>query len=230
MMKQKPHLLFLSKITYFGAAQSIIFATLQSGLFALMAHGDDDDDFDHAIANKKIRTINTVTDSFLRGMGVQAAVVAGFKNAILEFLHQQKKGNRADYNEVVEDLLNISPTVGIKYSALDNVGNTYKWNRKEIHEKGFSLDNTKGIEAAAQTIQAITNWPTHRVVRKNENIQGALNEQNAAWQRFWMIGGWSGWDIGVEQVKKKKKSSGPIRYTPKRYTPAKYKPKTYSPR
>ena len=36
----------LSKISYFGAAQSIIFATLQTGAFALMVHGDDDDDFD----------------------------------------------------------------------------------------------------------------------------------------------------------------------------------------
>ena len=152
-----------------------------------MYHGTEDDDFDYAIANKKIRTINTVTDSFLRGMGVQAAVVAGFKNAVLEFLHQQKKGKRADYNEVVEDLLNISPTVGSKYSLLDNAGNTYLWNRKEIHEKGFSLDNTKGIEAAAQTVQAVLNWPTHRVNRKEENIQGALDEQNAAWQRWYMF-------------------------------------------
>jgi hypothetical protein len=195
----------LSRISYYGTVQSIIFATLQSGLFALMAHGEDDDDFDDAIASKKIRTINTVTDSFLRGMGVQGAVVAGFKNAVLEFMHQQGKGHRADYGEVVEDLLNISPTVGSKAVGLDAAGNTYKYNRKEIHEKGFSLDNTKGIEAAAQTVQAITNWPTHRVVRKTENIQGALNEQNAAWQRFWMFGGWSAWDVGVESQKKKKK-------------------------
>ena len=170
-----------------------------------MVHGDEDDDFDDAIANKKIRTANTVTDSFLRGMSVQGAVVAGFKNAVLEFLHQQGKGNSADYSEVAEDLLNISPTVGSKVSHLDAAGNTYKWNREEIHEKGFSLDNTKAIEAAAQTVQAITNWPTHRVVRKDQNIDGALNEQNAAWQRFWMIGGWSPWDIGVERSKKKKK-------------------------
>ena len=141
-------------------------------------------------------------------MGIQGAVVAGFKNAVLEFLHQQGRGNRADYSEVAEDLLNISPTVGMKVSALDAAGNTYKWNRKEIHEKGFSLDNTKGIEAAAQTIQAVTNWPTHRVVRKDENIQGALNEQNAAWQRFWMLGGWGGWDVGVERPKKKRKKKG----------------------
>jgi hypothetical protein len=202
----------LSKISYFGAAQSIIFATLQSGLFALMVHGEDDDDFFDTIGRQKIRTVNTVTDSFLRGMGVQGAVVAGFKNAVLEFLHQQGKGNRADYSEVAEDLLNISPTVGMKVSHLDAAGNTYKWNREEIHEKGFSLDNTKAIEATAQTVQAITNWPTHRGIRKNENIEGALNEQNAAWQRFWMAFGWSPWNVGVEQEKKKKKKKRKVKY------------------
>jgi hypothetical protein len=207
----------LSKITYFGAVQSIIFATLQSGLFALMVHGDDDDDFDDVIVKKKIRTINTVTDSFLRGMGVQGAVVAGFKNAILEFLYQQDKGKKADYTEVAEDLLNISPTIGSKYSGLDAAGNTYLWNQKEIHEKGFSLDNTKGIEAVGQTVQAILNWPTYRAVRKTENIQGALNEQNAAWQRFWMFGGWGSWDVGVERKKKKKKSIPGKRYKRKVY-------------
>ena len=150
-------------------------------------------------------------------MGVQAAVVAGFKNAVLEFLHQQKKGKRADYNEVVEDLLNISPTVGSKYSLLDAAGNTYLWDQKEIHEKGFSLDNTKGIEAVAQTVQAIANWPTYRAVRKTENVQGALDEQNAAWQRFWMFGGWGPWDIGVERKKKKKKSIPGKRYKRKVY-------------
>ena len=85
---------------------------------------------------------------------------------------------------------------------------------KEIKEKGFSLDNSHGIEAGAQVIEAITNIPISRALKKTENIQGALDEQNENWQRVMMGAGWSGWGLGVDMdhdeevlgpVKKKKK-------------------------
>ena len=79
----------------------------------------------------------------------------------------------------------------------------------EIHiviiKKGLSLDNTKGIEAAATVIEAVTNIPIARVIRKTENIQGALDEQNETWQRFLMGLGWSGWDVGASDYQKKGK-------------------------
>ena len=87
---------------------------------------------------------------------------------------------------------------------MDAAGNTYSYNKKEILEKGLSLDNTKGIEASASVIEAITNVPVHRYVRKTQNIQDALNEQNAAWQRLMMLLGWSAWDVGVAQEEKKR--------------------------
>ena len=193
----------MSKIAYYGAIQSAIFAGLQSGLFALMANSDDEE----MIAKKKIRTVNTMTDSFLRGMGIQGAVIAGVKNASLKFLEQNEKGFRADYDEVGEALLNISPTIGSKISKLDAAGNTYNYNRKEILEKGISLDNTKAIEASAQTVEAITNIPIHRVVRKTQNLQGAIDKQNETWQRLLMLLGWSAWDVGIIKEKKEKKKT-----------------------
>jgi len=197
----------MSKIAYYGAIQSLIFAGLQSGLFALMANGGDD----KIIAQKKIRTVNTMTDSFLRGMGVQGAIAAGVKNAVLKFLEQNEKGYNADYNEVGEALLNISPTIGSKFSKLDQTGNTFKYNKKEILKKGLSLDNTKGIEASAQTIEAIMNIPIHRVVRKTQNIQDALDKKNEDWQRLMMLLGWSKWDVGIIDKKKKKKKKKKIK-------------------
>ena len=190
----------LSKITYYGAVQSLIFAGLQSAAFALMANSDDDE----LIANKKVRTINTATDSFMRGMGIQGAVLASVKNAILMAIKQSEKGYRADYGEVAETLLNVSPTIGSKYTQMDGAGNTYKYNEKEIKEKGLSLDNTKAIEASAQVIQAITNIPVHRVVRKTQNVNAALDESNETWQRLLNGLGWSPWDVGIEQEKRRK--------------------------
>ena len=190
-----------SKIAYYGAVQSLIFAGLQSALFATMGFDPDSE----AIDEKKARTLNTVLDSFLRGMGWQTAVISGIKNAILEFKKQNEKGYGADYDEVVEDLLNISPTIGSKYSKLDEMGNTYKYNKKEILEKGLSLDNTPAIEMAAQGAEAVFNIPVHRMMKKADNIEGALNEQHETWERILMGLGWSKWDVGVSDYQKEKK-------------------------
>ena len=138
-------------------------------------------------------------------MGIPGVVLSGVKNAGFKFYEQNQKGFTADYSEVGEALLNMSPTIGSKFSKLDAAGNTYAYNKKDILEKGFSLDNTKAIEAGATTIEALTNIPIARVIRKTENIQGALNEQNEAWQRFMMGLGWSAWDVGAADYQKKKK-------------------------
>ena len=166
-----------------------------------MANSDDEDQ----IAQKKVRAYNTVADSFLRGMGIPGAVTAGLKNATFKFLEQNEKGFTADYSEVGEALLNISPTIGSNFSKLDAAGQTYAYNKKDILKKGLSLDNTKGVEAGATTIEALTNVPIARVIRKTENIQGALDDQNEAWQRFMMILGWSAWDVGATDYQEKEK-------------------------
>ena len=186
--------------------------------------GDDEP----LLAQKKVRAANTMLDSFLRGMGIQGAVLAGVKNAVIKFGEQNKKGFNADYSEVGEALLNISPTIGSKFSGMDGTGNTYKYNKKEILEKGFSLDNTKGMEAAAQAIQSITNAPLYNYFKKSNNIQAALDEQNAMWQRMHNLAGWSAWDVGVSdyQKDKKKKPSG---YKSKVFKPKVFKPKVHNP-
>jgi hypothetical protein len=117
----------------------------------------------------------------------------------------------------------MSPTIGSKFSKLDAAGNSFMYNKKEILEKGFSLDNTHGIAAAAQTIEALTNVPINRALRKNENIQGALDKRNESWQRGMMLLGWGGWGLGVkdhDEVEVK----GPVK-TYKRPT---YKRRTYT--
>ena len=193
----------MSQVAYYGVVQSAIFAGLQSGLFALMANSDDDE----KIASTKVRAYNTMADSFLRGMGIPGVVASGVKNAGIKFYEQTQKGYGADYSEVGEALLNMSPTIGSKFSKLDAAGNSFMYNKKEILEKGFSLDNTHGIEAAAQVVEATTNFPISRYLRKNENIEGALDDRNESWQRVLNGLGWSGWDVqsNVFQIEKAEK-------------------------
>ena len=187
----------MSKIGYYGFVQSAIFAGLQSGLFALMLNSDDDT----LKAEKKVYAANTMADSFLRGMGIPGAVLAGVKNSILEFQKQNDKGWGADYDEVTEDLLNISPTVGSKVGKLDAAGNTYHYNKKEILKDGLTLDGP-ALEGLTMGIEALGNIPVNRVYRKIGNIKAALDDQNEAWQRVLIGLGWSKWDVGVGQREK----------------------------
>ena len=192
----------ISKIAYYGGIQSAVFAGLQSGLFALMAFSEDD----QLKAEKEVYAINTMADSFLRGMGTQGAVLSAVKNALLEFQKQNNKSYGADFSEVAEKLLNVSPTIGSKFSKMDAAGNTYMYNKKEILDKGLTLDSP-AITAVTMATEALFNAPTNRAERKIDNIKVALDEQNEWWQRVLAFGGWSKWDSGVGQKQKAEKKA-----------------------
>ena len=63
-------------------AQVALFAGLQSALFAMLFN--DEDVSEEKIANTKTYTLQSTTDSMLRGFGVQGALLSAFKNAIFE--------------------------------------------------------------------------------------------------------------------------------------------------
>ena len=137
-------------------------------------------------------------------MGIEGAYIAGLKNAVLEFKNQNEKGFGADFSEVGEDLLNISPTIGSKFTKFDAAGNTYKYNKKQIQKEGLTLTGPL-LEMATQYTEAILNVPANRVYKKVSNISEALNDQNEAWQRVMVGLGWSQWDVGIGQRKLQEK-------------------------
>ena len=192
----------MGQIGYYGFVQTAIFAGLQSAAFAVFINEDDDD----KKAKKAAQVANTVTDSFLRGMGIQGAVVNGVRIAVNKFIEQKEKGGRADYGEVGEALLNISPSLGSKISKLDAAGNTYKYNRKQIEEEGFTLGGP-AMDATLQTIEAITNAPVHGVQTNVNNVKNAMNSDYENWQRILSALGWSAWSLGIYDDKKKTKKS-----------------------
>ena len=194
----------LGKIGYYGFIQTAIFAGLQSAAFAVFANSDDDD----LKAKKKTQMLDTIMDSTLRGMGIAGSVLNGIIKSIREFYVQKEKGYGADYSEVAEDLLSISPPVGSKFRMLDAAGNTYKYNKKQIEEEGvkFSLDSP-GLQATTQATEAITNVPVNRVFKKLNNLKNAADNDYAVWQRVLMSLGWSNWDVDPDLAKQKSKDS-----------------------
>jgi len=74
--------------------------------------------------------------------------------------------------------------------------NTFTWERKNIIEKGFSLDNPAYL-AVAQVISGLTNAPLDIAVRKMNNIRGIMSEQSEKWQKVALSLGWTTWDVGL---------------------------------
>ena len=189
----------ISKILYYGAVQNFIFTALQSALFALMFTDEEEEKEKERYAN----LVNNMADTILRGTGVYGAAASTIKNVALEFIKQEKKGWRADHAYTMLDAINISPPIGSKARKIYGATQTMKFNRDEIKEKGFSLDNP-AYEAVGNVVSATVNVPLDRAIRITNNTKEALNKNNEAWQRIALALGWNTWDLGMKPVKVKK--------------------------
>ena len=183
---------------YYGFAQTMIFSYLANAMFAVDDESEDEDDKRFA-ETAKTRFVQTIADSYLRGMGLVGAGVSAIKNGILSAVKETKKAN-ADYGNTVIDLLNISPPIGSKVRKLYSASKTYKYNKDVIPEMGFRLDNPATL-GVAKVISAFTNLPADRVVQKLLNIKNASNADFENWQRIAMFMGLSNWSVGAKDEK-----------------------------
>ena len=189
-----------SKILYYGMVQSLIFYGLQQGLFAAL-FGDDEED--ELTEDKKVRLLNGMMDSVLRGAGIAGAVVSTVKNTILEFMEQEKKADdgkfytEPDHAYTLLEGLNLSPPIGIKARKMYSALQTWEFNRDVIkHMDKTDLDNPM-YDALFNIVEATTNLPLHRMYNKYQNIQEALNSDNETWQRIAIFLGWSRYNFGI---------------------------------
>ena len=183
----------ISKIIYYGAAQNIIFSSLQSAMFKFIYDDDEEEE-----TESKARLANSVVDSFLRGTGVYGAIAATFKNMVMRFMKESERGGQMDQGRVLVEMLNLSPPVGSKARKLYSGLTTYKFNSDEMYEMDkLDIDNPMW-QTIGNTVSAITNVPMDRAVNKIRNIKEALNQNNEIWQRIAMLMGWNTWDVGVQ--------------------------------
>ena len=52
-------------------------------------------------------------------------------------------------------------------------------------------------EAMGYVVEATTNIPMARAIRKIDNLREAMNQENTNLQRLMLALGWSSWDLGV---------------------------------
>ena len=187
----------ISKIVYYGAIQNLLFNALQSGLaWALFDDDEEDEELTEKNKEQKLqRTLNGAIDSQLKGLGIQGAVVSGVKNALITIAEEADKKS-PKFEEALDDLFSIAPALGSKVRKIKSAARTVSWNRKEIKEKGFSMDNPAYL-AGAQVISAAFNIPLDRAVMKMNNMRNILNPATENWQKVALALGWSGWDVGL---------------------------------
>lgn len=191
----------LSKLAYYGFVQNLIFTFLQQALFAV-AFGDDEEE-EKKKERKYVDAANSMADGFLRGIGIGGAITATIKNALIRIIRESEKA-RPDYAETaVMQLLGISPPVQSKAQKIRSALKSYEWNKDEMKEKGFSLDNPAYL-AGANVISASTNVPLDRVVKKVDNIQNSTRDDITTLQRIMLLAGWSDWQLDIKDEPKPK--------------------------
>ena len=190
----------ISRIVYYGAVQNLIFASLQSALFAL-AFDDEEDEEEKAkkLEKKSTRILNTMLDSMLRGMGVGGAVVSTIKNVIMKLGEQEKKTWNRDTSAPIVEALNLSPPIGSKMRKFNSAQKTWNYNKDVIKEMDtFDMENPVW-DAVGNVVSFTTNFPLDRVNNKVNNIKIALDDNNETWQRVSALLGFNRWDLNIEK-------------------------------
>ncbi len=187
----------ISKIIYYGVAQNLLFNALQQALFAF-AFDDDEEDTEEQ-KKKYVSIANGMMDSLLRGMGLGGAVVSVGKNAIIRIINEMEK-KQPKLEKVGYEITKLSPPISAKLSRINQAARSYQWDKKEMQEKGWSLDNPAYL-ASANVIAALTNIPLDRAVKKTNNVVQATSQDLETWERLALLGGWQDWEIGVDEEK-----------------------------
>ena len=198
-----------SRMLYYGAAQNLIFYSLQSALFAVMF--DDDDEESEAFLKKKERVINGSIDTILRGSGIYGVALSTLKNMTIKFLEQREKTYNPDESAVIMEMLNFSPVVGIKARKIVNAEKTLNYNKKVIDEmETFDIDNPQW-SAVTNYVESITTAPVNRIYQKTLNLRNAADNNYTALQRALFFSGYTTWSLDLGDTEKMEKIKSDIK-------------------
>ena len=193
----------LSKVAYYTFVQNAIFSGLQSAVFK-MAWSDDEQD-QIFLEKKAPKIINSMGDSFLRGMGIGGALVATLKNAGIKLYERADRGSRGRLKDVAFDLLDVSPPVSSKvgkvYSALDAIDRAGGF--EAAKQAPVDLKNPL-IKSGALMTEAFVNVPANRALQKIQTITEAASSNREWYEKLALLSGWKSWEIDPEKVYKSK--------------------------
>ena len=187
-----------SKLIYYSTVQNLIFNALQQAIFAI-AFGDAEEEDEK---KKYLSIANGMADSLLRGVGIAGAFVSVGKNSIIRIINESQKTN-PKFEKIGYELTKISPPISSKLSKINQAARSYQWEKEEMMEKGFALDNPAWL-AAGNVISAAVNIPLDRLIKKTNNVVNSTANDLETWERLALLGGWQDWEIGVDKKLDKK--------------------------
>ena len=204
----------ISKILYYGAVQSYIFYALQQSQFLRLFGGDDEDmsqeqkDFNEKNNDEKTtRIANSMFDSFISGSGSPGKVAITAKNTVLKYLKEKEKGYKADYGNVINEALSISPPLSSETKKIYSAFKTYKYystkqGQKELAEFGqYAFDNPM-LMANAKVFSSVSNVPADRLIQKVNNLYSAFTDETLTpIQSAALAAGWDKWSLGLYDPK-----------------------------
>jgi len=199
----------ISKITYYGFIQTVIFTTLQNAMFALLPGFDDEEETDEAFNKKKegkiVRMVSSMIDTTLKGgFGLPGAVISTVKNVIIEYNKQDDKGYQADHTYTILQAANLAPPIGSKLRKGYGAIQTNRFDGDVIKKRGYdvTLDGKFNLSpkyaVLGNAVEATTNLPLARVVDELNSLTEALDSRNTKWQQIALGLGWKTWDVGAK--------------------------------
>ena len=115
----------------------------------------------------------------------------------MRYQEEKKKGWYRDDGRIIIEALQLSPPIGSKFRKIYNAIKTEQYNPGVSKEIGLRIENPN-LVAISNAVEAATNIPMARIVKKANNVEEAITGQHAIWQRIALFMGWSRWDIGVK--------------------------------
>ena len=200
----------ISKMIYYGGIQSYIFYALQQSQFLRLFGGDDEDmtaeekEFNEKVNDKKTsKILNSMLDSFILGTGSPGKVAITAKNTILKYYEEKAKGYKADYGNVLNEAISISPPLSSKTKKIYSAYRTYrhfstKKGMKELETYGkYAFDNPM-LMANAKVFSSFSNIPIDRVLQKVNNLYSAFTDETLTpIQSAALAAGWDKWSLGL---------------------------------
>ena len=172
----------LNAIAWYGVGNAALFSGLQTGLFAALAFGDDDDK-----ENEKLGiAIENSLSSFVKTWGTHGAVAG----ALWEVYQAAEAGKRG--GDIAISATSISPPL---YSKLKDLQRAIDSGKKAYKNSDWQQGLLATGEAAA-----FGGVPLDRLIKKADNLATWSNEEAELWQKIMRSLGWGDWEIGGGNV------------------------------
>jgi hypothetical protein len=162
-----------------------------------MFGGDEDEE---KTKTKTTRVANGALDTLLRGTGVYGAMASTLKNTIMKYMDERDKPyGKRELSKVALEATQLSPPIGSKLRKIMSSIYSYEYNKGVPEKMGVSVDNPI-LNVIGNLVEATTNAPLARVVRKAQNIEEAINGNHEMWKRVALILGWDKWSLDIKDA------------------------------